>query len=202
MDSEAGFAFPFLHSITIISSVIFGLFIYQAMVTKTLGARCLNAAMAVCSVCSCKQEEHCCSCTGLPCSCLCTHTVCAERAVHLCELLKCHTFSTWLEAERGKEAEEGRKLPAEALQCFQALSSHSEELSGTTNKEPGPLALEVHHCCSPSWSSSTWWLHRWTFLFGRLCCAPTTTPCSSPRHFPTGDHLPSSLPPSPKADSL
>lgn len=43
IDSEARFAFPFLHSITIISSVILGLFIYQATITKTLRTRCLNA---------------------------------------------------------------------------------------------------------------------------------------------------------------
>lgn len=45
IDSEAGFAFPFLHSITIISSVILGLFIYQATITKTLRTRCLNAVL-------------------------------------------------------------------------------------------------------------------------------------------------------------
>lgn len=45
IDSDAGFAFPFLHSITIISSVILGLFIYQATVTKTLRARRLNARL-------------------------------------------------------------------------------------------------------------------------------------------------------------
>lgn len=43
IDREAGFAFPFLHSITIISSVILGLFIYQATITKTPRTRCLNA---------------------------------------------------------------------------------------------------------------------------------------------------------------
>lgn len=56
IDSEAGFAFPFLPSITIISSVILGLFIYQATITKKLRTRGLNATKHH-SVSLCMQRD-------------------------------------------------------------------------------------------------------------------------------------------------
>lgn len=130
IDSEARFAFPFLHSITIISSVILGLFIYQATITKTLRTRCLNAIVQSSPVMAP-------ACRGIADS----HTpdfplyLCSEPAISPFLLIAKMAHAQPLPSGRARERHrKGRKLPGEVLQCFKNLSSHSAELSGMNNR--------------------------------------------------------------------
>lgn len=130
IDSEARFAFPFLHSITIISSVILGLFIYQATITKTLRTRCLNAivqsspvmAPACRGIADCHTPDY-------PC-------VPVLRTSNIPFLLIAKmAYTQHLDSGRArKRGRKGRKLPGEVLQRFKNLSSHSAELSGMNNR--------------------------------------------------------------------
>lgn len=130
IDSEARFAFPFLHSITIISSVILGLFIYQAMITKTLRTRCLNAMVQSSPVMAP-------ACRGIADS----HTPAYPRVpvlrtsnipfLFIAKMAHAQHLAGGWEGERGRK---GRKLPGEVLQCFKSLSSQSAEHSGMNNR--------------------------------------------------------------------
>lgn len=130
IDSEARFAFPFLHSITIISSVILGLFIYQATITKTLRTRCLNAIVqsspGMAPACRGIADSH---TPDFPC-------VPVLRTSNTPHFANCQNSTRSAPGFRQSEGRhrKGRKLPGEVLQCFENLSSHSAELSGMNNR--------------------------------------------------------------------
>lgn len=130
IDSEAGFAFPFLHSITIIRSVILGLFIYQATITKTLRTRCLNATVQSIAVqalvCRGIADSH------TP-DCPCVSVFRSNNIPPLLIAKMAHVLHLASGSVR-ESSRNSRKLHGKVLQCFKNLSSHSTELSQMNNR--------------------------------------------------------------------
>lgn len=194
MDSEAGFAFPFLHSITIISSVIFGLFIYQAMVTKTLGAsECSNGSVQ-CVLLQAGGALLPLHQTALR---LLVHTQSVQNVLFTSvNLLKSTRSAFGLRQSGGKRQrrEENFLLKfsgASKLLQVSLKSSLVPPIRDLAHWHQGSVtvALQAGLPAPDGYTDGS------SFLVGSA--VGLTTPCSSQRHFTAGDHLLSSPQPSP-----